>query len=87
MNKRIIAKLTDADGKVWQKDGDFGMVAVADRQVGGGPLIEVDFTRCSAQDIAYLIATVMEVAGRADPGIPEWSISMYRKHTNGKEQV
>lgn len=73
---------TDNTGFHWEKEGDFGVVAVGRIQHHGGkeldhPDVEVDFTATTTDQLAYLIATQLVVVHQTSPIIAQRAIGLF----------
>lgn len=71
------------------KDGDFGLAAVGDREGGklGGPLIEVEFSSLSEQDMSFLLATILKLAHAASPKAVQYALVLFSQAVRNPSQV
>lgn len=74
--------------KNWQKEGDFGLVAIGDRQgEGKGPLVEVDFSSLSEPDLSFLLATILKIAHNASPKAVQYSLVLFSQAVRGERPI
>lgn len=82
MKKAVKFETTDMYGLHWEKEGDFGAVAVGRKQykndVEVQPDVEVDFTATHPDQISYIIATMLVIVHETDPTIAEKAIELYK---------
>lgn len=75
------AKVTvqDIDGRVWEKEGDIGMGAMAVVKDGKMSDTEIDFSSMKPTDLIYFLATALLVASQTADIISEEAIRLYRE--------
>lgn len=82
MTKVVKFETTDSSGFHWEKEGDFGLIAVGTSIPGKNDVeagVEVDFTATNTTQIAISIATALLVAHRTDPLIATKAIDLYKQ--------
>lgn len=76
MNKAKITTV-DIDGVVWEKEGDFIVGAIGNRQGQEPPNIEVDFSKTTEFEIVYVLATMLVVVGQIDMKLATAAIKLF----------
>lgn len=67
-------KTIDHDGTEWTATGEvvFGGVMKEGK-------VEVDFSKCTAKQLALMIATILVIAQKTDPAVARAAINLYQK--------
>ncbi len=82
MEKTVKFETTDKHGLHWEKEGDFGAVAVGRKQYVNGvevqPDVEVDFTATHPDQVAYVIATMLLIVHKTDSEIAKKALKLYK---------
>lgn len=68
-------KTVDIDGVVWEKEGDFVFGAIGKNKPQGAD-IEVDFSKCTREQLIYALATTLVIAGKTDKTIPAQAVGL-----------
>ncbi len=79
--KKVKVSLRDENHTDFEKEGDFGLVAIGKHQKGRGPVVEVDLSDMTGLDIVYTVATILTIVGRAEESLPLRAIGLF---TQGK---